>query len=50
MLVSRWVALLALLHSAIALAQSDPVMDSRAQYVLAVRAYEGRDFVGFLHP
>jgi hypothetical protein len=31
-----------------ALAQSDPVVESRAQYELAVRAYQARDYAGFL--
>jgi hypothetical protein len=39
---------IALLHATIALAQSDPVLDSRAQHALAVRAYEARDYAGFL--
>jgi len=48
MLAARCVGLLAALHGTIALAQSDPVVDSRAQYALAVRAYQARDFAGFL--
>lgn len=44
----RCVGVLALLHATVALAQSDPVVDSRAHYALAVRAYEARDYTGFL--
>jgi hypothetical protein len=45
---SRCVGVLTLLHAAVALAQSDPVVDARAQYTLAVRAYQARDYAGFL--
>lgn len=48
MAACRCAGLLALLHTAVAVAQTDPVVDSRAQYALAVRAYETRDYAGFL--
>ena len=44
----RSVGLLALLHATVLLAQSDPVVQSRAQYALAVQAYEAHDYPGFL--
>jgi hypothetical protein len=48
MAACRSLGVLALLHASVALAQSDPVLNSRAEYTLAVRAYETHDYAGFL--
>jgi hypothetical protein len=43
----RSLGVLVLLHAAVALAQSDAILDSRAEYTLALRAYEARDYAAF---
>jgi sugar lactone lactonase YvrE len=48
MTIVRMLVLATLLASAPAVAQSDPVAESRAHYRAAVRAYEAHDLPGFL--
>jgi sugar lactone lactonase YvrE len=48
MTIARFLVLATLLPAAPAVAQSDPVAESRAHYRAAVRAYEAHDLPGFL--
>ena len=48
MTITRLLLLAALVPTAVAVAQSDPVVESRAHYRAAVQAYEARDLPAFL--
>jgi sugar lactone lactonase YvrE len=48
MIILRFLLLAALAPAALAAAQSDPVVESRAHYRAAVQAYEARDLPAFL--
>jgi sugar lactone lactonase YvrE len=48
MTITRLLLLAALVPTAVAVAQSDPVAESRAHYRAAVQAYEARDLPAFL--
>jgi sugar lactone lactonase YvrE len=48
MIATRFLLLAALAPTAVAVAQSDPVLQSRAHYRAAVQAYQARDLRGFL--
>jgi sugar lactone lactonase YvrE len=48
MIITRFLLLAALAPTAVAVAQSDPVTESRAHYRAAVQAYEARDLPAFL--
>jgi len=48
MIIARFLLLGALVPTAVAAAQSDPVAESRAHYRAAVQAYEARDLPAFL--